>query len=662
MFSIILYLSLGCGESEKEDTIPELPSEPSDEDAPCDQSVDADCDGVNDEDDCDPNDGLVYPGATEIPYDGKDNDCAGDGDLNDVDGDGYIGESAGGDDCNDNNATVHPGAVEICYDGLDQDCQGGVEAENNNDCDGDGFIGRGTEATDCDDEDPTVNPDAEEIWYDGIDQDCDFHDDYDADFDNDPAVDYGGGDCDDNDPLSNSLGAEIWDGVDRNCDGEVDKLNIFDAYKSYFATALSDDGYLGSSMAPLSDYDQDGVIDIAIGSPFGLVDDQTGGAQGKVYILSLGTSDGLPSDMAYATISGGVNGYLGYDLTSPGDLDGDGFAELVAGSPSYDKALVFSGATLSAGGEISGSDAMTSLLGSTLAGIDVHSVGDVNGDAVPDVAVGTGGYFEATAGFAVWSGAAIAQGGTLGLSDALAAFSGSGRGGEVAGGFDLSGDGLSDVAAAFNTDSTPKVGIITGDDISGGVNLDIADFPLITGISGTGFGLEMGVANDIDGDGYAEILIAAPSTDVVAGSEGRVYIIDGDVALLGGSASGISMIVINGSEECGALSVMDKSADFDADGVPDILVSQLNNDSFNCGLSIYPRAHVFLGADLEEGTYSSSEGSAYFLSRDYADGMGSDAFGIDLEGDGDDDLVIGSPLYSDNLGYALVFLSYLGDE
>ena len=67
------------------------------------------------------------------------------------------------------------------------------------------------------------------------------------------------------------------------------------------------------------------------------------------------------------------------------DLDGDGFAELVAGSPSYDKALVFSGATLAAGGEFSASDAMASLLGSTLSGIDVHSVGDVNGDNVPDI-------------------------------------------------------------------------------------------------------------------------------------------------------------------------------------------------------------------------------------------------------------------------------------
>ena len=65
MGMIWLWL-LACGE--KETTAPALPSsEPEATDGPCDQTVDADCDGVVDEEDCDPNDGLVYPGAVEIP-------------------------------------------------------------------------------------------------------------------------------------------------------------------------------------------------------------------------------------------------------------------------------------------------------------------------------------------------------------------------------------------------------------------------------------------------------------------------------------------------------------------------------------------------------------------------------------------------------------------
>ena len=43
---------------------------------------------------------LYIPGQP-IPYDGKDNDCEGDGDLVDVDGDGYASIAARGDDCND---------------------------------------------------------------------------------------------------------------------------------------------------------------------------------------------------------------------------------------------------------------------------------------------------------------------------------------------------------------------------------------------------------------------------------------------------------------------------------------------------------------------------------------------------------------------------------
>ena len=139
MLSSFIFL-LACGEKE-----PDVPVIVDDSDTDtntpdCDRDIDPDCDGFTRADgDCDPNDGLVYPGATEIPYDGKDNDCAGDGDWNDVDEDGFVGASAGGDDCDDSNPEVYPGAEEICYDGIDQDCAGDVELENNNDCDGDGF-------------------------------------------------------------------------------------------------------------------------------------------------------------------------------------------------------------------------------------------------------------------------------------------------------------------------------------------------------------------------------------------------------------------------------------------------------------------------------------------------------------------------------------------
>ena len=57
-------------------------------------------------------------------------------------------------------------ATEVWYDGIDQNCNG----DNDYDEDGDGHTSAAYGGTDCDESDPTVNPDATETWYDGVDQ------------------------------------------------------------------------------------------------------------------------------------------------------------------------------------------------------------------------------------------------------------------------------------------------------------------------------------------------------------------------------------------------------------------------------------------------------------------------------------------------------------
>ncbi len=88
--------------------------------------VDGDGDGWEPPEDCDDDDPDVHPNATEVPYNGIDEDCT-DGDLTDVDGDGYLGEDAGGDDCADANPDINPGASEICGDNRDNNCNGTVD-------------------------------------------------------------------------------------------------------------------------------------------------------------------------------------------------------------------------------------------------------------------------------------------------------------------------------------------------------------------------------------------------------------------------------------------------------------------------------------------------------------------------------------------------------
>ncbi len=181
-----------------------------------------------------------YPGATEVEYDGVDNDCSG-GDLVDVDGDGFPGVTPEeypiapegvevdpddvdpypdqfadkGKDCNDDpaagGAAVNPGVVnDQPYDAQDANCDG----FNEWDSDGDGYIkaigdndGDGiddgiavyeqfkanygyefpnVQPGDCDDDDDDINPGLtgiDDIPYDGKDADCVGNNDFDADGD-----------------------------------------------------------------------------------------------------------------------------------------------------------------------------------------------------------------------------------------------------------------------------------------------------------------------------------------------------------------------------------------------------------------------------------------------------------------------------------------------
>ena len=153
----------------------------------------------------------------------------------DNDGDTY----GAAEDCNDHDAAIHPAAEELC-DGTDNDCDGsideGVPADAptwyaDNDGDGYGTPDDALEscdaprdyvstAGDCDDADATLHPGARENdCTDPIDYNCDGSVGYaDADGDGHPACE----DCDDDDAGANEDEDETCDGIDNDCDGEID--------------------------------------------------------------------------------------------------------------------------------------------------------------------------------------------------------------------------------------------------------------------------------------------------------------------------------------------------------------------------------------------------------------------------------------------------------
>lgn len=629
--------------------------------------------------DCDDTDSTLNPGVAEAE-DGIDNDCDSlidEGtDSYDDDGDGYTEDSG---DCNDADATIYPSATEDADD-VDDDCDGLVDEGTANNDDGDAYTETGG---DCDDEDENVYPGASEVE-DGIDNDCDGLTDegtnaYDDDGD---GYSENGGDCDDNDSTVNPDADEIFDLVDTNCDGTGD-LGMDLGEAAFIITGGASSDWLGTSVSNAGDVNGDGYGDFMIGAPYA---DDGGSAAGAVYLFY--GSDNLSgsvtdSDADMILIGETAGDYAGWTVASAGDMDGDGYGDILIGAYQNDEGgtsagkvyLVYGSRIVSdTDGSIDLSSASVEFVGENsydYFGYALSGGGDVDGDGCADLLLGAkgydnGAYSSAGNAYLIYGQGTACNGesklsGTYDIgSRADATFPGRGSsyylGNALTLDGDLNGDGYSDVllgAYGVNGDYTGsgKVYVMLGSatEFSGTINVNS---DLDASFSGTSSNEQAGIrleyAGDMNGDENDEILVGAYNSDVAGTDAGAVYVVLGDDSPAASLSAYASLTGENAGDFAGYS--VGTAGDVDGDGLKDILVGSYKNDDNG---TYAGKIYLILGASLT-ATTNLVDADATFLGENSRDYAGSDVSSAgDVDGDGVSDFIMGAYQYdSTDIGRA----------
>jgi len=335
-------------------------------------------------------------------------------------------------------------------------------------------------------------------------------------------------------------------------------------------TGDSDD-YVGWSVATAGDVNNDGFDDFMVGA----IRTQSGGNDaGEAYIIfGKAAAFGTVDLSALAPTDGfSVRGTENFDLagssvSTAGDVNGDGYDDIIVGVPRYDVAGLEAGAAFVIFGKASGfanidigslapADGFA-ILGQAafaFAGLSVSSAGDFNGDGFDDVLVGAPLPANNSASGDVYVIFGHAGGfGTLNLqtfsaSDGLRITGSSplGMGDAVSGAGDVNGDGFDDVIVGVKTYDlkAPNAGaafvILGGAARSGTTQIGSggpeSGFMILGDAANDAAGTSVSRGGDINNDGYADLIVGAPGGDNGGSAAGEAYVIFGSAtpgAILG---------------------------------------------------------------------------------------------------------------------------------
>ncbi|MEP0366406.1 MAG: putative Ig domain-containing protein [Cyclobacteriaceae bacterium] len=491
------------------------------------------------------------------------------------------------------------------------------------------------------------------------------------------------------------------------------QLSSLDGSDGFAFNGYSGDEYSGYSVSGAGDVNGDGIDDILIGAKGG---ELYNSGSGITYVI-FGEAGSFPSSFALGDLYSSGNGFViegnsynssGYSVSSAGDVNGDGFDDILIGAP-YASVGGFDyvGLTYVVFGKSEAFDFITQVSdldgtnGFVISGAgeyygmgtSVSNAGDVNGDGIDDILIGASGASDYSNGS--YSGKTYVVFGddspfaaTFSVDDLDGTngfvlvgedeynFSGS----SVSSAGDVNGDGIDDIligapyAYANNSDYAGKSYVVFGKNTAFAGTLELGDLDGTTGFVINGIdeydysGGSVSSAGDINGDGIDDVLIGAKGFNSDIGEYGEnsdagaTYVVFGktvpfSAALELSDLDGTNGFVIEGaySDDYSGSSVSG-AGDVNGDGLDDILIGAYGTS----------KAFVVFGSsadfDASINLYD-IDGSNGFVLFGYDDETGRSVSNAgDINGDGIDDLLIGapeaSPDYNGSAGQTFVMFGH----
>jgi subtilase family protein/Big-like domain-containing protein/cadherin-like protein/FG-GAP repeat protein len=470
----------------------------------------------------------------------------------------------------------------------------------------------------------------------------------------------------------------------------------------------------GYSVSDAGDVNGDGYDDIIIGADFA---SPNGSGAGESYVVfgkgssfnaEFELSDLLTGNGAIGFVINGIadSDHSGYSVSGAGDVNGDGYSDILIGAYFADPNGAQSGETYVVFGKASGFTAefnLSDLLSGNgsagfvinginaddQSGISVSSAGDINGDNYDDILIGAN-YAdpngEKSGESYVIFGKASGFSAVFNLSDLLTGNGSAGfvingvdpddeSGSSVSSAGDVNGDGFDDIligadkADPNNKNLSGETYVIFGKASGYTAEFELSD--LLTGNGSAGYiingidvldrsGHSVSMAGDINGDGFDDILIGAISGDPGGQlSSGESYIIFGKASGYNAifnlstlySSSGTTGFIINGilgGDQSG--DSVSSAGDINGDGYDDILIGA--KSAFRNGNNGTGESYVVFGkqsgytAEFELTDLITGNGSEGIVLKgiDVNDKSGNSVSSAgDFNGDGFADFLVGAP-------------------